>query len=32
LKYGQLDKPISMEKLTTFQQINSHNLIENSFL
>lgn len=32
LKYGQLDKPISKEELTTFQQIDSNNLIENSFL
>lgn len=32
LKYGQLDKSISKDELTTFQQIDSNNLIENRFL
>lgn len=32
LKYGQLDKLISNEELTTFQQIDSNNLVKNSFL
>lgn len=32
LKYGQLDKSISKEELTTFQQIDGNDLIKNSFL
>lgn len=32
LKYGQLEKSISKEELTTFQQIDSNDLIKNSFL
>jgi putative transposase len=32
LKYGQLDKSISRDELTTFQQIDSNNFIENRFL
>lgn len=31
LKYGQLDKSIPKAELTTFQQIDSNNLIENHF-
>jgi putative transposase len=32
LKYGQLDKSISKEELTTFQQIDGGDLVKNSFL
>ncbi len=32
LKYGQLDRSISKDELTTFQQINSNDLMKNSFL